>query len=297
MEENQTNLNEEKVSTKIAKILLTLGGLAFIFIVYLSCSQTPQVKKSEKDLNATMINIHGTSDNRLQLFFMSIYRPVYPSSKQGLPEECLNQSANWTTGTKKPKLKFEGITVEGKDDYNITIPVFNKDLRSKCTYEFAGISVRISRIYDDVLYAQIPILTDVPMLITSGHRTGMTSYPWDNTLIKKPKDYFRIPNETKVACFTTFYEYDAHSRFTCRLNHREIHSEVERVEDDSIELDIDVDDNLSRYIFKSKKLSTYNYKKGKLNKEEESLFLSKQGQFKEVPTPAHIKIKKLFIGE
>jgi len=272
----------------------------WIFVLFILFPKDSK-KESAMDINATMINIYGKSDKRLKLYFVSTYRP----RGNHLPSECLSKTLNWNTATKKPILKFGVVSVKGKDEYNITIPVYNIDLKSKCSYEFAGISVKIWRRYDDDLYADIPILTDVPIFTSQGDRSGCSSSPENRTKIIKTKKYFRIPDGEKVSCFTEeFEEKDLTTNFICRLSHREINSSVDEIRDQSIHFDIDVEEQLGEYFFNDKRLSQYNYRKGKMTKEDALLHLSKQGHFKEADRPIHISIleklqnlKKLITGE
>ena len=271
----------------------------WIFVLFILFPKDSK-KESAMDINATMINIYGKSDKRLKLYFVSTYRP----RGNHLPPECLSKTLNWNTATKRPILKFGAVSVEGKDDYNVTIPVHNIDLRSKCAYEFAGISVKIWRRYDDDLYADIPILTDVPMFTSQGHISGCSGSSENRTNIIKTKKYFRIPNGEKVSCFTEEFEKSNNTHFICRLSQREIKSGVDKIKDQSIHLDIDVEEQLGKYYFRDKRLSQYNYRKGKMIKEDVLLHLSKQGHFKEADRPIHISIleklqnlKKLITGE
>lgn len=297
----QEHQKQKRIKTKrFMKIFLKSISLLFILwlliyiIIPIYKSYQKQEEKPSSDINATLINIYGKTDKRLKLKFISTYRPKSTASNP----ECKSY-LDINTATKRVPLRAESRTIENQDEYNITIPVYNKDMRTKCEYEFVGISVRVERMYErGGLYASVPILSDKPYFIGQGTKYGFSS-AYTPKHIKK---YFRMPNGKKVSCFTGYYEKgdmfnENKTTFTCDLNFRGEIKGVGIVNEDSINIDININENRSRYSFRSRKLSIYNYKNGKLSQEEMELFDSKQKQFVMPERPLHIKIKNIFTGE
>ena len=167
-------------------------------------------------------------------------------------------------------------------------------MRSKCEYEFVGISVRVERLYERCgLYAIIPILSDTPIYVGQGYHGGYTM----SHTYRPTKKYFKMPNDVNVECLTIEYAKHTNENFICRLSKNDINSSIDKIKNESIKLDINVDESRCRYLFKERHLSIYHYKKGNMSAKEMKLFDSKQKQFKMPMTLIHIKIKNLFTGD
>lgn len=260
---------------KVVMLLILVSLIYISFYIY----QNPSKKKnkSKDDINATMINIYGKTDKRLKLSFISTYRP-----KSNASNPACKSYLDINTATKRVPLRAESRTIENQDEYNITIPVYNKDMRSKCEYEFVGISVRVERMYEkEGKYASVPILSDSPIFIGHGTKTGQSS-SGDSFHAEMRQKYFRMPNGKRVSCFTEFYERRKGDSFTCDLNFREEIEGVNQVVNDNIKLDINIDKEkclyIPRFSRKVKKSITKDY-------------------FRMPKTPLHIKIKNIFTGE
>ena len=224
IKENIQNHQEQKSIKKKRLIRVFIKSISLIFSLWLMFyiiipiykSYSNKAQRPSSDIDATMINIYGKTDKRLKLKFVSTYRPVSTASNP----ECKSY-LDINTATKRVPLRAESRTIENQDEYNITIPVYNKDIRIKCEYEFVGISVRVERMYErGGLYAIVPILSDSPIFIGEGTKTGQSS-SGDSFHAKMRKKYFRMPNGKRVSCFTEFYERRKGDSFTCDLNFRE----------------------------------------------------------------------------
>jgi len=235
------------------------------------CKEEKKTTPVAYDKNTiTLINIHGKTDKRLKLQFYVSYRPKYfPDGK--VNSEC-RTALHPLTATKRGKvLHSGGAVVQNQDEYNITFPIFNKVLHDKCTSTPVGISVRITRLHEKHgLYADVPIYTDTPIGAKQGSHGGSTvgshgfkvAYRVEalqkTGKVAEPKKYFKVRSGAKVRCLTEHYEKDTrqkeHVSFRCELPYKGNAQWRDEIVDDSIALDIIVDDNKSYYYPTYKKI-------------------------------------------
>ena len=232
--------------------------LSALLVFTVGCKEEKKTASVTYDKNTTtLINIHGKTDRRLHLYFFMMYRPKYfPDGK--VNSEC-RTVLNPLTATKRGEVKYGGTSIENQDEYNITIPVLNKTMIDKCQYTPIGISVRITRRHEkNGLYSEVPIYTDTP-IYTSEKSAGGGSFKTDYRVkilkktgkVAEPKKYFKIRSGAKVRCFTKHYEKDGTSKeqivFKCKLPYEGNAQWRDEIVDDSIALDIVVDENKSYY--------------------------------------------------
>ena len=211
----------------------------------------------------TLINIHGKTDKRLHLYFYTMYRPKYfPDGK--VSAECQEILSHPITATKRGRLSYGGITIENQDEYNITLPIFNKTKRRNCTSTPVGISVRITRLHEKhKQYAVVPIYTDTPLQTTeesSGSGNLKVDYRAESLRktgdIAEPPKYFHIKDGAKVECFTKRHganhiyrtKTKEHLIFRCDLPYKGNAEWRDSIVDDSIHLDIIIDKNKNEFI-------------------------------------------------
>jgi len=225
-----------------------------------ACSKEEKVVAYDKNIT-TLVHIHGKTDKRLQLYFSVMYRGRY--FRDGVVSNECKEVLSKYHGQKKPTIKSAGVIVKNTDEYNITIPIYNKGLRMRCTYDPIGISLQIRRAHEKHgLYAKVPILTDTPSYIPSADR-GSMSGGWDAAMkyrgeqreklghVEEPPKYFRIRNGTKIECYTKHYEKDGRSKESvslhCDLPYKNIDLWQEEIKDDTIKLDVSIDEDKSYY--------------------------------------------------
>jgi len=239
--------------------------LLFILAVFTTgCEEEKKTAPVAYDKNTTtLINIHGKTDKRLKLQFYVSYRPKYfPKGK--VTDECTEALLHPLTATKRRNvIHSAGAVVEKQDDYNITFPIFNKILHDKCTSTPVGISVRITRLHEKHgLYSIVPIFTDTPTGaiegspgVIVGNRSFKGSYRAEALRktgdVAEPPKYFRVRDGAVVRCFTKHYEEDGTSKeqvgFKCELPYKGNAEWRDVIKDDSISLDIIVDENKNYY--------------------------------------------------
>ena len=277
--------------------------LLFTLLVFtVGCQEEEKTTPVHYDKNTTtLINIHGKTDKRLRLDFYVSYRPKYfPKGK--VSSECKEASLHPSTATKRRNvLHRSGATIKNQDEYNVTFPIFNKLVYDKCQSTPVGISVRITRLHEkDGLYARIPIYTDTPSLIGSGTRGSMSGggdMKGDYRVealektgdVSEPPKYFRVKDGATVRCFTTrhgaHHVYKTRTKerlsYRCELPYKGNAEWREIIEDDSISLDIIIDENKSRF----------------LQMHARNNVTGKKEPFQEVKLNIFDKIKQLIQGE
>ncbi len=225
-------------------------------MLLMACAKEEKTVAYDKN-TTTLIHIHGKTDKRLQLYFNVMYRGRY--FRDGVvSNECKDVLSKYH-GQKKPTIKSAGVIVKNTDEYNITIPIYNKSLRMRCTYDPIGISLQIRRAHEKHgLYADIPILTDTPSYISSADRGSMGG-GWNARgmyrgeqrekigHVEEPPKYFRIINGATVKCYTARFKKDRitkeHVRLHCDLPYKNIDLWQEEIKDDNIEFNVVVDEN------------------------------------------------------
>jgi len=240
--------------------------LSALLVFTVGCKKEKTTAVAYDKNTTTLINIHGKTDRRLHLYFFMMYRPKYfPDGK--VNSEC-RTVLNPLTATKRGEVKYGGTSIENQDEYNITIPVLNKTMIDKCQYTPIGISVRITRRHEkNGLYSEVPIYTDTPIGAVAGSprsivgsRSFKGSYRAEalrkTGKVAEPKKYFKIRSGAKVRCFTI--RYGAHHiyrdpdperlTFECALPYEGNAQWQDEIVDDSIVLDIVVDENKTEFL-------------------------------------------------
>jgi len=256
--------------------ILTL--LTVMLIFSLGCQeeqkQTQKQTSTHYDKNSTtLITVYGKTDKRLKLQFYVNYRSKYnPNGK--ISPECQEASLHPITATQRGKLFHQsGAVITNQEEYNITFPIFNKLIQDKCKSTPIGLSVRITRLHEKHgLYSEVPIYTDTPSSIGSGTKGSMSgggdmkaAYREESFRktgkVSEPPKYFRIRDGARVACYTKHYEKDINMDesvdFRCDLPYKGNAEWREIIKDDTIHLDIIVDENKS-YFYPT----SYNIKHG-----------------------------------
>jgi len=248
--------------------------LIIILIITTGCKEEKTTTPVTYDKNTTtLINIHGKTDKRLKLQFYVSYRPKY--FKDGkVSDTCTQALLHPLTATKRGEvLHSGGAVIENQDEYNITFPIFNKILLDKCTSTPVGISVHITRLHEKHgLYADVPIYTDMPIGAKAGSHGGSTTGSHGFKVayrvealqktgdVAEPPKYFRVRDRAVVRCLTKHYEKDGSSKehvsFRCELPYKGNAEWRDTIKDDSIRLDIIVDDNKSFYYPTLKKMKS-----------------------------------------
>ena len=243
--------------------------LSTLLVFTVGCKEEKKTVPAAYDKNTTtLINIHGKTDKRLKLQFYVSYRPKYfPKGK--VTDECTEALLHPLTATKRRNvIHSAGAVVEKQNDYNITFPIFNKILHDKCTSTPVGISVRITRLHEKHgLYSIVPIFTDTPSSIGSGTRRSMSgggdmkvAYRVEALEktgdVAEPPKYFRVRDGAVVRCFTRRYGahhvYKTRTKemlvYQCELPYKGNAEWRDVIKDDSIRLDIIVDENKSSFL-------------------------------------------------
>ena len=240
------------------KQTIQLLFLMMLLFFTIGCEKEKKTTQVPFDKNSTtLIHIYGKTDKRLHLDFYVTYRPKYnPDGK--VSKEC-KQALHPATATQQGKLSYAGISIENQDEYNITLPIYNKTLYQQCQSTPVGISVRITRLHEKhKQYSVVPIYTDTPLQtwekgIVSGNLKGdyRAQMLKERGKVSEPPKYFRIRDGANVACYTRHYAGDReskeHVRFRCDLPYKGNASWRDKIVDDKIHLDIMVDEQKSYY--------------------------------------------------
>jgi len=136
-------------------------------------------------------------------------------------------------------------------------------IQDRCKSTPIGLSVRITRLHEKHgLYSEVPIYTDTPIGAVEGSRGAVVG---DRSFkvayraealrktgkVSEPPKYFRIRDGARVECYTEHYEKDNTSKerisFRCELSYKGNATWREVIKDDTIHLDIIVDENKSYF--------------------------------------------------
>jgi len=245
------------------KQTIQLLFLMMLLLFTIGCEKEKKTTQVPFDKNTTtLINIYGKTDKRLHLDFYVTYRPKYnPDGK--VSKEC-KQALHPATATQQGKLSYAGISIEKQDEYNITLPIYNKTLYQQCQSTPVGISVRITRLHEKhKQYSVVPIYTDTPLQTTEKSTgSGNLKVAYRAQMLKErgkvsePPKYFRIRDGARVECYTK--RYGAHHvyrsktkerlTFRCDLPYKGNASWRDKIVDDKIHLDIIIDEKTNEFI-------------------------------------------------
>jgi len=246
-----------------------LALLSVMLIFSLGCQeeqkQTQKQTSTHYDKNSTtLITVYGKTDKRLRLDFYVNYRSKYnPNGK--ISPECQEASLHPITATQRGKLFHQsGAVITNQEEYNITFPIFNKLIQDRCKSTPIGLSVRITRLHEKHgLYSEVPIYTDTPLHTTEKSTgSGNLKVAYRAEALRKtghvsePPKYFRIRDGARVACYTIRYgahhvyrgETKERLTFRCDLPYKGNAEWRESIKNDTIHLDIIVDENKTMFL-------------------------------------------------
>lgn len=195
------------------------------------------------------VTIRGKVDPRLYVWAQSIFVPTNTEDKKS----CLREKRDWVTGTHKikPAFSYKRIIPDKNNKYSVTLPVdyVGEDL---CAYRFYSIEIRIRRHQDDKLWTKFSVVNNfknddhIYQGTEGGYGgSGMLGKP---IMPKNMRKYFQLPTNSKIRCFTIYFEYKDDSSFICFEQYEGNENGVDILKTSVIDLDINVDDSLSELI-------------------------------------------------
>ena len=254
-----------------------------------------------------ILTMSGKTDPRLDLMFEVLYQPINENQHQDCKERDLMVLPEYDNIIVRSRREY--FFVENKKDYKIDIPFYSTKKINNCDFELKGIKLTVFRNKDHSSikdYGSIPILNKTIFQSFVQKGSGLDHYDFlvinfykqtmnkfvDGHLFEENKEkmtslsfpgnqYFKISSNQTLHCPTSEIETDDLNfvEFGCYL-YKSNNEIIEKVNNDySIVLNILPDDASSNYEFRNNNLTLSRYKKGLLTKEQENLFISKQGKF------------------
>jgi hypothetical protein len=243
---------------KNIKLVLTLLFSISVIVVSLYFIDSKQERISNINLY-----IEGTIDPRL---YAVAYNRYKPSILKG--NDC-SMSPGWTQGGgRQPRMDVieEQIVPDENNYFKVQLPIIYTG-KKRCGYVYEDTFIRISR-------NETPSLVSIAIMSSNNeysHRyrgeawnkngeliTSNLYYKKEGALnpnkyfnLKTPKKFYRISNDSKIECYTDYFEREDVVVLSCIPKYADQINGVDIIKTDTISLDILVSDDNNSFYFKN----------------------------------------------